>query len=184
MLAASPKQLRQVGTSLARAENLDARVRSLDEKVARAQVGMQSKAKNVEESLERLNDDLHALSVNNKILSERSSKELKLLESNVTYDINLLRQMRRDSMSMLDSAATQLQEQLRAQFEARRDKSDWIESATERVGRQIADFADALETECDERERKSHKVARAIDVAIDGLHEVHLKCNPKLFERF
>ena len=59
------------------------------------------------------------------------------------------------------------------QIQARRDKSNHIESATERVGRQLADFSDALESECDERERKSHKVARAIDVAIDGLREVH-----------
>merc|ERR550537_1546930 len=95
-------------------DSLEYKIRLLDEKLARAQVGDETKFKLMAQQLRQWGESLQTERIAREMLNERRTKESKLLESQVKMDLQVLQQARRDEaesslLGMLEDMCQRMQ---------------------------------------------------------------------------
>merc|ERR1719453_396261 len=98
-------------------DSLEYKIRLLDEKLARAQVGDETKFKLMAQQLRQWGESLQTERIAREMLNERRTKESKLLESQVKMDLTVLQQARRDEE--IGKAVEQMRVELRKESLAR-----------------------------------------------------------------
>merc|ERR1719169_306694 len=104
-------------------DSLEYKIRLLDEKLARAQVADETKFKLMADQLRQWGESLQTERIAREMLSERKTKEAKLLESQVKMDLTVLQQARRDEelrkSQEIDERIDQMRVELRKEALAR-----------------------------------------------------------------
>ena len=80
-----------------RREQYEAKLKNLEEKISRAQIAEDTKFKIMKEQISKLNEGGSSEQLVRESIDERKSKELKLCENNISIELNIEKQNRRET---------------------------------------------------------------------------------------
>ena len=82
---------------LSRREQYEAKIKNLEEKITRAQIAEDTKFKIMKEQISKLNEGISSEQLVRESIDERKAKELKLCENNISIELNVEKQNRRET---------------------------------------------------------------------------------------
>eukprot|EP00708_Paratrimastix_pyriformis_P004795 GAFH01003726.1.p1 GENE.GAFH01003726.1~~GAFH01003726.1.p1 ORF type:complete len:268 (-),score=98.60 GAFH01003726.1:92-871(-) len=151
-------------------EQVEGRLRALDERITRAQSGEDIRWRCMKDQVVKLQEALAAEKLARELLDEKKTKELKLLESSISLDLSVEKQARKDSEAritrQIDERCFQLRLEL-AREKKTREESE--EKHTKEMVEEIQRLTEALESERHQREEKGEIIVRRMTDEMQAL---------------
>ncbi|GKT34383.1 Endoplasmic reticulum transmembrane helix translocase [Aduncisulcus paluster] len=155
-----------------RRDAIETKLKVLDEKLSRSQLSEAAKLKLLKDQIGKLQEALATERVSREILDERKKKELGLVESSITLDLNVERQQRKDGEAKLMKSIEERVFAVRLELvKEKKAREEAEERQTREVSEEVGRIADALEQERRTRKEKYSALVRKLQDEISKLQE-------------
>mmetsp|Transcript_62254 Transcript_62254/g.197015 ORF Transcript_62254/g.197015 Transcript_62254/m.197015 type:complete len:275 (-) Transcript_62254:379-1203(-) len=156
-----------------RREVLSMRIKALEEKLSRANIGGEPKYKVLRDQIAKLQDGLATERIARELVDERKGKELTLVESSAALEVNLERQARKDAETRLARILEERSGALEADLARAKKARGEGRAAHERsVAEEVERLAGALEAEAVAAEESAVTISSSFQeevAALDGM---------------
>jgi len=126
----------------------DYKLQALDEKLQRNALSEETKFKLLKDQITKLQEGLATERIAREILDERKSKELKLVENNVSLDLNVEKQNRKDNENKIQKQIDEKCFSLRLELaKEKKTREEVMDRHAKELAEQIARLSDAVDAE-------------------------------------